>query len=184
MFVLFFSHVYNGQTKKIVFDRVSKGRNSLRKEEYIERGIAAKLRCSKTPVHNTIVKFNADGTFRDRKRSGRPRKTMPREDRFMRQIVMRSSESSCKKICSILRLKGTAILSSTVSRRLSKEFGLKSHRPARKSYLTPVMKKKRQNFARRQRYWTFAEWKKVLFSDVCTLQQFVLRVASKQRRTY
>ena len=44
-------------------------------EGYIERDIAAKLRCSKTAVHSAIVIFNADGTFYDRKRSGRPRKT-------------------------------------------------------------------------------------------------------------
>ena len=41
-------------------------------------------------MHNVIVKFNADGTFDDRKRSGRPRKITPREIRLMIQIVMRS----------------------------------------------------------------------------------------------
>jgi len=40
---------------------------------------------------------------------GRPRKTTPREDHSIRQIVMRA----------ILRLKDTAISSSTVSRRLA-----------------------------------------------------------------
>ena len=50
---------------------------------------------------------------------------MPTEDRVTRQIVS----------------------SSTVSRRLSKEFGLKSHKTARNLYLTPVMKEKRLDFA-------------------------------------
>ena len=149
---------------------------TLHGEGHTERDIDAKLRCSKTAVNNAITKFNADGTFHDRKRSGRPRKTAPREDRTMRLIVLRSPKSSCKKIlCASLRFKGTAISSSTVSRRLSKEFGLKSHKPARKPRLTPVMKKKRLDFARRHRHWTLAEWKKVLFPDESIMQQFVPR---------
>ena len=77
---------------------------------YTERDIAAKLRCSKTAVHNIIVKFTADSTFHDRKRTGRP--TMQWEDRSMRETVMRSPRNSCK------RFKGTSISSSTDSRRL------------------------------------------------------------------
>ena len=58
------------------------------------------------------------------------------------QIVMHSPWISCKTLCAILRLNGTSITYSNVSRRLSKEFGLKSHKLARKPHLTPVMKKK------------------------------------------
>ena len=77
-------------------------------------------------MHNAIVKFNTDGTFRDSKSSGRPRKTTLRDDHAMRRIVMRSPMSSGKKIRAALRLKGTEISLSTVSRSLSKEFVLKS----------------------------------------------------------
>ena len=90
-------HPCNGQ--KIV---------TLRGEGYTERDVAAKFRCSKTVVHNAIVKFSAYGTFHDRKRPGHPRKTTPSEDSSVRQIVMRSTKSSCKTILAILCLKGTA----------------------------------------------------------------------------
>ena len=53
---------------------------TLHGEGFTERDIAVKLRCSKTAVHNGIAKFNADVTFHDRKRSGRPRKTTPRKN--------------------------------------------------------------------------------------------------------
>ena len=45
---------------------------TLHGEGYAERDIAPKLQCSKTAVHNAIVKFNVDGTFHDREMSGRP----------------------------------------------------------------------------------------------------------------
>ena len=109
---------------------------------YTERDNSAKLRYSKTAVHNAIVKFNTDGTFRDSKRSGRPLRTKLRGDHAMRRIAMRSPMSACKKIRASLRLKGTEISLSTVSRRLSKEFGLKSRKPARTPRLTTVMKKR------------------------------------------
>ena len=58
-------------------------------EGYTNRGIATKLHCSKTGVNNAIMKFSADGTFHNMKMFGRPRKTTPREDRSMRQNVIR-----------------------------------------------------------------------------------------------
>ena len=47
------------------------------------------------------------------------------------------------------------------------------YRLTRKPHRTPVMKKKRLDFARRHRHWTLAKWKKVLLSNECTMQQFV-----------
>ena len=61
---------------------------------------------------------------------------------------------------------------STVSRCLNKEFGMESHRSP---HLILVMKKIILDFSRRHRYWTLTKLKKVLFSDECTMQEFVLR---------
>ena len=63
--------------QNIVFDRGSKGTNSYRTWKRIhKKGIAAQLDCSK---------FNAEGTFHDSKRSGRPSKTIPMKDRSVKQ---------------------------------------------------------------------------------------------------
>ena len=70
--------------------------------------------------------------------------------------------------------KGTDVSISTASRRLSREFGLKSCKPAKKPKLTPMMKKKRLAFAKKHLYWTADYWGKVLFSDESTFQQFVV----------
>ena len=80
---------------------------------------------------------------------------------------MRTAKSSCKNIRAVLCLKGTAIGSSTVLRRLSKEFGQVSQ-VGTKTTLTPVMNKKKLDFARRHRHWTLAEWKKVLMNAPCS----------------
>ena len=109
------------------------------------------------------------------KKGGRPRKTTARDDIAMKRFVARSPTSSCKKVRANLLRKGTDVCISTVFRRLSKKFGLKSCKPAKKPKLTPKMKKKKQAFAKKLLHWTADDWGRVLFSDESTFQQFVVQ---------
>ena len=128
-----------------------------------ERLISAQMGCSKTAVHQAIAKYQEDGAYTDRKRSGRPRVSTAREDNLMRRIVMRLPTSSMKKIKAELLRRGRKVSHMTVSRRLSKEFNLKSYKPAKKPRLTPAMKAKRLQFANNHQRWTAQEWQNVLF---------------------
>ena len=93
----------------------------------------------------------------------------------MKHNVARSPTSSCKKIRSHLLLKGTNVSLSTISCRLSKEFGLKSYKPSKKPLLISRMKKKRLEFAKKHIDRSVKDWKKVLLSDESTFQQFIVR---------
>lgn len=148
---------------------------TLRGEGYSERQLAAKFKCSKTAVHQALARYQETSTYRDKQRSGRPRVTSARDDSLMKRMVIRSPSSSLSKIKAALGQAGTAVSGSTVSRRLSNEFGLKSRKPAAKPRLTPVMKQKRLDFAQKYKDWTIADWSKVLFSDESTLVQFNTR---------
>jgi len=55
----------------------------LHNEGLSELNIAAKLKVSKTAVHQSIKKFKQYGSYKGLHRSGRPRKTTIREDRLM-----------------------------------------------------------------------------------------------------
>ena len=126
----------------------------LHKEGLSERKISEKVLISRPAVHGAMEKYNEDGTYVDKPRSGRPRKTTPHEDHIMRRTVVKSPNSSCKKVQANLLRHGTEVSISTISRRLSKKFGLKSYKPAAKSRLTSAMKKKRLAFARKHSNWT------------------------------
>ena len=147
----------------------------LHKEGLSERKISEKVLIRRPAVYTAIEKYYEDRTYVDKPGSGRPRKTTPREDHIMRRTVVRLPNSSCKKIQANLLCHGTEVSISTISRRLSKEFGLKSYKPAAKPRLTSEVKKKRLAFARKHRNWTAEKWGQVLFSDESTLQQFVVR---------
>ena len=131
--------------------------------------------CSKTAVHQAIAKYQQDGSYTDKKRTGSPRVTTAREDNGIRKIVGRSPTSLMKKIRAELLRRGHRISHMTVSRRLSKKFNMKSYKPAKKPKLTAAMKAKRLQFANNHQHWTAEQWGKVLFPDESIFQQFVIR---------
>ena len=75
---------------------------ALHKEGYSERSISEKMKCSKSAVHNAVVKFKNTGCYSTRKKFGRPRKTTPRDDAIIHKIAVHSPLSSADKIRSVL----------------------------------------------------------------------------------
>ena len=61
-------------------------------------------------MHNALINFKDFGTYSDKKQSGRPRKTTPRDDHLMKRKTVRSPMSSSKKIRSALLIaRGTDV---------------------------------------------------------------------------
>ena len=93
------------------------------------------LTCSKTAMRNSIIKFKCWSHVSWRQEIGLS------TDNYalcsLRQMAIHSPKITCKKVHAILCLKGTAISFSTLSRRPSKEYELRSHMLEQKSHLTP-----------------------------------------------
>ena len=84
-------------------------------------------------MHNALAKFKNSGSYSENKRSGKPRKTTARDDRLIRRVAVHSPRSSSKKMRSALLAHGTDISCKTKKRRLTKDFGLKAFKPAKKT---------------------------------------------------
>ena len=95
---------------------------ALHEEGLSECEIAAKLKVSKTAVHQSIKKFKQYGSYKDLHRSKRPRKTTIRDDHLIKEIVTRSPLSSINKVRAAFFERGVTLGRVTVSRRLSREF--------------------------------------------------------------
>ena len=128
----------------------------------------SELHCGKTAVHTAKVNFMKYGNYKDRKRSGRPRKSIPKDDNVMKRIVAHSPTSSCQKIKTYLSQKDAEISLKTIFRHLCDQFNLKLYKPARKPRLTPQIKMKRLTFAKKYESWTAEDWGQVMFSDEST----------------
>ena len=92
----------------------------------------------------------------------------------MKRIVVQSPTSSIKTVQSAFLAKCVKVSDTTVSRRLT-SFRIKIAKTHKKPFLTKSMKTKRLTFAKAHRHWTTEHWRKVLFSDESTIQQFAAR---------
>ena len=104
-----------------------------------EGGSERRIGVSKTAVPNNIYYLPNYVTNADMGRSGCQRKTSDRDDCMMRRMATRSPSCSSKITRAALPAKGTNVNLMTVSRHLSNELGLKSHKPARKPRKTTAM---------------------------------------------
>ena len=70
-----------------------------------------------------MVNWRLRRSYRDSKKSGRPKKTTVRDDHLMTRIVVRSPTNSIKKVLSALLAKGVKVCDMIVSRLLIYDFG-------------------------------------------------------------
>lgn len=127
------------------------------------RKIAKKLGCDRRTVDRILIKFAKTGSVNSLPKSGRPRKTSPRDDRS----IVRSSLISRKTPATQLHLHladKKRISVSTLRNRLS-EVGLNGRVARKKPLLTLKQKKARLNWALKHKQWKEAEWERVLWSD-------------------
>ena len=69
--------------KKKSLSEVQRGHTALHSQNLSKRQISAQMGCSKTAVHQAIAKYQQDGSYTDKKRTGRSHVTTAREDNVM-----------------------------------------------------------------------------------------------------
>lgn len=152
---------------------------TLKKEGLSNAAIAKKLKVSEKGVRYCHIRYLTTGSYKDRKRSGQPRKTSLREDREIRRNSLCNRKLTAPQILSeFTHSSGKQISVSTIKNRL-KSFGLKGRIAAKKPLLRPQNKIKRLQWAKIHVTWTPRMWKKVLWTDESKFQIF-----SSKRRSF
>ena len=147
-------------------------------QNYLQRRIAEILNISRSSVSRTITKAKQLGSFESRRRSGRPRISSATTDRKIRRAAVAHPTWSSVTIAAST---SSGVSPRTIRRRLHKDFGLSSYKPARKARLSPKNIKDRLAFCRKYEKWTPDMWKTVMFSDESTFSQFHSYVRNVQR---
>ena len=144
---------------------------ALVKSGMTQTDVATQLNVSQPVVSITMRRFNETGGFASKKRSGRPKCTTMQTDRLIRRCVILNPSETSSQI--VLQLPPSRrISSSTVRRRLSKQFGLRAYRPAKKPLLSKKNIQDRLMFCRKFESYTAEQWSKVLFSDETNVYLF------------
>jgi len=128
--------------------------------------IANRINRSPTAVRRLIQRWEEDGTLDTKSRPGRPRGTLPGDDRFMKIRSLQDRRATAHDIRhQITGVDGTPKVSVWTIRRRLRDFGLFARRPRRKPLLTKANKVYRLAWARAHVNWTIEDWKKVLWTD-------------------
>ena len=125
------------------------------------RAIGKKMKVSHQSIGRILQRWNTDGLVKDRKRSGRRRKTDTRTDLRMVRIAKKDRSITTEEIRKNI---GAQVCSRTISNRL-KEGGLKSRIATKKPLISEINRKKRLEWCKAHQHWTYEQWSKVLFSD-------------------
>lgn len=127
--------------------------------------ISSMIGRARTNVQRIIAKYKQLGHIETGKRTGRPPKTTPREDRQIVRMSMRDRFKPAAQISRELKVGSSGTVSrSTVTRRLQRA-GLKARVPVSKPLISKTNQKRRLQFAQEHVIWTDDQWSKVHFSD-------------------
>jgi transposase len=144
----------------------------LQKQGNSYREISKILQVSLGAVQKAIARNRETGLNTDRKRSGRPRKTVQRVDNKIYAISKADRFKSASTIrAEINRDLDSHISLTTVKRRL-REKGMIGRIAVKKPLLRTVNKQKRLDFAKEHIDWTIEQWKSVLWTDESKFQLF------------
>lgn len=126
--------------------------------------------CNEFGVHRTTVwrlmaRWRATGSVVDGRRSGRPKVTVPRMDRYVRLSVLRNRRLNATDIQNKLhRVYGVRLSDQTIRNRLHAA-GLRARIPVKRPAMSALNRVRRLRWCRQHRRWNFHDWGNVLFSD-------------------
>ena len=129
------------------------------------REIGRRLGVSHSVIQRLRDRFSDTGTTEERARSGRPRSTTRRQDRYLVLSALRERTVTANTLRSQLRVATNSTVSDQTVRNRLKEANLRARRSAVRQVLTRAHRRVRLNWARAHVAWTRQQWATVLFSD-------------------
>jgi transposase len=140
--------------------------------------IARKTNIGDMTVRSVIKRYQASGSLTSAPRSGRPPLLDDRDSRRLTQIVKKNRKVTLTDIHGIL---GVEASKRTLQRRLLK-LDLKSRIAIKKPFISKINARRRVMWCRSRRNWTVKEWKRVIWSDECSIQLWQGSRATRVRR--
>ena len=127
--------------------------------------VANILHVNQSIVSRLWRKFQETQSVADRPREGRPHKTSPGQDQYVRLSARRNPITSATTLRhELCEATGVVVSSQTVHNRLH-GIGLYAQRPLKTSAFRPHHSGSRARWARAHENWTRDQWTRTLFSD-------------------
>ena len=129
------------------------------------RDVARRFGVSHSTILRLNERFQTTRSVKDRPRSGRPKKTTLAQDRYLRNLTLRTRVITARSLQGCFqRATGIRVSDQTVRNRL-RAANLRSYRPALRTPLTNGHRRVRRDWCRRHVRWNLRQWSTVYFSD-------------------
>ena len=148
-----------------------------------QTAVAAHFNVHRSTISRLYDRLRTTGTTNDRPRSGRPRVTSLRQDRYIRLVHRRDRFQTPGETAMTIRgVHNHRICARTVSNRL-REFGIRARRPNVGLVLNQQRRQRRMVWltAHNPGNFSLQQWRQVLFSDE---SRFLLFRSDRRRRVY
>ena len=129
------------------------------------REIGRRLGVSPSVVVRLRQRFQATGSVQDRPRSGRPRKTTAREDRYIARLATATRSTTASCIRQQLRTTRNINVCTQTARNRLHAVHLRSRRPAVRPRLSAAHRASCNTWCRRHVTRTRRQWSHVIFTD-------------------
>jgi transposase len=137
--------------------------------------IARQMNRGESTIRAVINRWRDSKKFSSAHRSGRPQKLGERDARRLMLIVKRNRKATLEDIHQDLRLN---VHKETIGRKLRK-LHFRSRKAIRKPFISKKNAKARRLWSKLHLGWTLKDWKRVIWSDECSIQ---LWQGSRDRR--
>ncbi|KAK7098606.1 hypothetical protein V1264_002863 [Littorina saxatilis] len=133
---------------------------------WLQDGVAARQVAQRLAVAPSVIirlkqRVQATGRVQERQRSGRPRVTTQREDRFIQRQAMQQRLATANNIRQRLQVTTNTVVGGQTIRNRSHNFGLRARRPVRGTTLTA----NHRAWCTQHVRWQRQQWAQVLFTD-------------------
>lgn len=125
------------------------------------------LHIPRRTVSNFLQRYHERASIENLPRSGRPRETSIRADRWLNRIALDNTQMPLKELKSIHNI---PVSTRTIQRRLQK-VGVRKWRAVNRPYLTEQHARKRLKWANEHANWTVEQWAKVIWSDESAIKK-------------
>lgn len=129
------------------------------------REVARRLEVSHPVIIRLRQRYEATGSVQERRRSGRPRKTTAREDRYLQRQATQRRRTTANVMRHHLRAATNTIISGQTTRNRLHDVNLRARRPVKRPTLTQNHRARRRAWCTPHVRWTRAQWARVMFSD-------------------
>ena len=129
--------------------------------------IGSELHIPRQTVIGFIKRYNLRKSSQNLPRSGRPRKTSARADRWLVREALTETTLPLKELKSISNI---PLSIRTIQRRLRKE-GIRKWRAVKRALLTKYHAKQRLGWAKEHQHWPVEQWAKVICSDESAIKK-------------